>query len=153
MKPKIRYVPTRDEDRVWLAEFVDNDGVAYFEVLILQSIMNNPAVERLKAAQQAGLIADLVLKRCVCWEHYLCADGYDTHEQLTTDDFLSDVFIGMIGTAPYRRDAKYERPDQHNARRKVRFTIHFGPELPEDYYGDYDYSMYPGGYGPSSARS
>lgn len=152
---RIRYRDVFDDYKVRYAEYVEGGVLA-------QEILDAPhdlvKRENLVSRHRSGQISALVIKRGFCWaEDY--SGGFTTHIILQPSNLLESPFL--IRGGDYLKGL-YSEFDEVLARiayalevtgskREASLNVFFGPRVPVDYYGDYDYSQYPGGYSPSVA--
>lgn len=156
MPPRILYKQTDDEDKIRYAQYKNSEGQAICEILPPDQTRKLELIELLRQSK----ISDLTVKWGVCWAEYIGLDGYNTHKLLTYTDFdestpykivneetdFGEPYLEMIG------GNRIQRLRFHIQKGWIKkFEIKFGPQLPADYFGNYDYSMYPGGYGPHEA--
>ncbi|MBM7424671.1 hypothetical protein [Spongiibacter marinus] len=156
MPPRILYEETFDEDKVRYAEYTTTEKEVICEILLPNSTRKEQLIELLKQRK----ISSLIVKWGVCWAEYISIDGYNTHDLLSYDDFdesfsyeIEEVENMMGKLVPTMYGGNRLQRLKFDIKRGfiTDFEIKFGPKLPKDYYGNYDYSMYPGGYGPSQA--
>jgi hypothetical protein len=164
MSPKILYKYTPDRNKVRYAEYETRSGNTKCEILL-------PTMERLqelRALLAQGEIVNLVTKYGVCWAEYNSMDGNSIHTLLKYRDFDESTpfsieqLDGWDGKPEITSKGEplltmYGGNEMQQLRFRVErgyisdFDIKFGPKLPKDYFGNYDYSFYPGGYGPHEA--
>lgn len=164
MSPKIRYVETSDEYRVRYVEYELFEGTQCFELLDSDPQQAKQKIAELRKHLKEGTYLNLSVKWGFCWAEYINNSGYMTHEPLRLDDFLPDTCRVFMPTLDRNLNGGMMRED-HRLRKHIHHIHHvpemqgtlkeidirFGPKAPKDYYGNYDYSEYPGGYSPTVA--
>ncbi|VVP19552.1 hypothetical protein PS850_03802 [Pseudomonas fluorescens] len=161
MTPKIRYVETSDELKVRYAEYQEFFDNKCFELLDIDPAKAQERLKELRAGIEQGHYKSLSVKWGFCWAVY-DSGGYTMHEVLTHEDFIAGAYLvfGLeIGvTSTILNDEHSLKNYIHHVHHKPEiegtlreFDVRFGSKVPEDYYGNYDYSKYPGGYSPSDA--
>lgn len=169
MSPRIRYVETDDEYRVRYAEYELFEGTKCFELLDSDTQRAKQKIAELTHHLKDGTYVNFTVKWGFCWAEYVNNSGYMTHEPLKFDDFLPDtakcfmpelqVGGNVLNGSIMREDHRlrkhiyhvHHKPELQGTLKEI--DIKFGPQVPQDYYGNYDYSKYPGGYSPSVAYS
>lgn len=157
----MRYKSTSDSDRAYYANYFDKDMRFFYELLSPHEQERSERIEAINQLCYQYEIHDRQISRGLCWAEY-GESGYRVHELLT--DYQRYTTTGnLVEHVNYDGDIilfpeSALSSSRFNSLRKRRttekgpgFTIVFGDRLPEDYFGDYDYSMYPGGYGPDQA--
>lgn len=164
MSPRIRYVETSDEYRVRYVEYELFEGTQCFELLDSDPQKAKQKIAELTQHLKNSTYLNLSVKWGFCWAEYINNSGYMTHEPLKFDDFLADTCKTFMPTLDTGLNGGMMRED-HRLRKHIyhdhhvpelkgtlrEIDIRFGPKVPQDYYGNYDYSKYPGGYSPSVA--
>lgn len=169
MTPIIRYVETSVEFRVRYAEYELVDGTKCFELLDNDNRKSKDRQAQLRQHLKDSDYQRLSIKWGFCWAEYINTSGYTTHTPLKPDDFLpgtSRCFNPEREKGEFSLTGSIMRED-HRLRKHIHYVHHkpelqgtlkeidirFGPNVPQDYYGNYDYSKYPGGYSPSASTS
>lgn len=161
MSPKIRYVETSDEYRVRYIEYQEFFDNKCFELLDASPIKAQERIKELRAGVELGHYKNLAVKWGFCWAVY-DSGGYTNHKILTHEDFVTDAYlvfsleVGVTSNILVEGHSLknyihhvHHKPEIQGTLRE--FDVRFGPKVPQDYYGNYDYSKYPGGYSPSVA--
>ncbi|MFJ4352743.1 hypothetical protein ACIPZ5_17790 [Pseudomonas sp. NPDC089428] len=163
MTIKILYTETSENYKIRYAEYELFEGTISYEFLDSDSIKAKARIAELSGYLKEGCYTSLVVRFGFCWAEYNL-HGYTTHTPLKREDFLPDqspVFMPSIDQGytavilnTEHRLRKYihhvhHKPEVQGTLRE--FELKFGPRVPKDYYGNYDYSRYPGGYSPSAA--
>lgn len=165
----IRYVETSDEFKVRYAEYLLSEGSKCFELLDSDTLASKARLAELRQQLKDGTCRSLSVKWGFCWAEYINTSGYSTHTPLKFEDFLpgaSKCFMPELEHGKNSLTGSIMRED-HRLRKHIHYVHHnpeiqgtlreidirFGSKVPQDYYGNYDYGKYPGGYSPSAATS
>jgi len=153
----IRYKETCESDFAYVVEYNTLEPGMIYELLHPESSERDARIDAIYALCEEGQAGIFSIRRTLCWAEYN-QGGYRVHDLLT--DYQRMKVIGeMIAHRTFYGDTilipdsgrfKFLR-ENYTKDGKPCFTIEFGERLPEDYFGDFDYSMYPGGYGPNQA--
>lgn len=144
-----------EDNKVRYAEYLETDGVLVQEILAPHDADKR---EGLVSRLRAGQITALVIKLGFCWAEY-DSGGFTTHKILKPSNLLDSPFLVRGGD--YLKGL-YPEFDEILARishdlgvtgskREASLSVFFDSRVPVDYYGNYDYSKFPGGYSPSVA--
>lgn len=156
MNPRIRYAETPDEYKVRYVECELFEGTKCFEMLDNDPSIAKARVAELRQHTSNGTYTSLIVKWGFCWAEYWDGGGWKVHTPLMQSDFVSDTpemfmpslqddYTAAIMVPTHGLHTKHKRDGVES------FSVRFGPRVPKDYYGDYDYSTYPGGYSPHAA--
>ncbi|MCX2708347.1 MULTISPECIES: hypothetical protein [unclassified Pseudomonas] len=163
MTTKILYTETSDDYKIRYAEFQMFEGTVCYQILNSDPQIAKAEIAELIESVKQHSCSNLVIKFGFCWAEY-DLHGYTTHTPLKREDFLPKEplqFFPSMGL-PYTAEILVEdhrlwkyihhvhhKPEVQGTLRE--FDLKFGRRVPKDYYGNYDYSRYPGGYSPSAA--
>ncbi len=152
--PAKRFHETREEDKLRYAEYVRSDGTFVQEVLR----PDPPTLAALVEQHKAGEITGLVTKSGVAWAEYISIDGFNIHDRLNLEDFDDSNPYTIVELRPGYKVTRganklQERRFWAEIGRIENLSVKFGPQVPVNFYGNLDYGLYPGGYGPSAAFS
>tara|TARA_R110001599_G_scaffold114845_1_gene280992 strand:- start:14515 stop:14997 length:483 start_codon:yes stop_codon:yes gene_type:complete len=156
MPQKKRYRTPFEHERIEYSVIVTRFSDTQFEPLIPGQNREKVLLDQLKN----GAIKSYSIVSGVCWAEYQDIDGYTIHKVLTYEDLTDyrEPFILQTRT----QDDGTCRQDWHcnsllnrlrlkrDQKRIPGLAVRFGPRVPKDYYGNYDYDPL-GGYGPDVA--
>lgn len=164
-RSRVRYEYTSPHFEIRYAEYLDTSSTHFLEILEQDSQTARERITALKDSVAAGERFDLSIKRGFCWVRYDCDDQYRYFDAIKHEDFCPHLPRIFIFGKSYNADIFNENhPLRLREQRRIAklitesnpgdefaCLIEVGPQRPKSYYGDFDYSMYPGGYGPSQA--
>jgi len=155
MPQKKRYYTPFEYQRIEYAVIVTRFGETQFEPLIPERNREQALQDQLKS----GAIKSYSIESGFCWAGYKAIDGYTVHTVLSYKDLTDSRAPVMLETRAQDGTRRqfwhaFTRLSQLRLRRDQErisgLVVKFGPRVPKDYYGNYDYDPL-GGYSPDVA--
>ncbi|WP_264381597.1 hypothetical protein [Pseudomonas sp. MM227] len=153
--PKIKYQDESAKYKVRYAKY-KSSGDLIHEIISIYP--DSSRMRALIAMMRAGDIFPLEIKTGYCWA---VDENCNYVKHLTLDPQTISGGCFVVKSGRYHRgmssglDEELERlclrGKMQASKEDPVMSLSFGPRVPADYYGDHDYSMYPGGYTPHKA--